>query len=250
MVSSGWRNVVLSFLKAKFRWILLLPMILFPILNSSMAGRYWQLNSGLLIPVQQNRISSSSELLTPALSGDLDGDNQPECLLAEAEALHITNCDGQILWQSPDEWRVSEAQIADLNHDGINEAVLLVWRAFQPWPVDEFLPFGGRIESHQNHEGQSCQLILIGWQRDDYREIWAGSALANPISNVMAADLDGDGLVELAALENDYDAKQKGGQLTIWRWIGFGFSLLDRSESRWERLTIMGDGVHYWLFTR
>jgi hypothetical protein len=170
--------------------------------------------------------------------------------VSEAEALHVTNCDGKVLWQSPDEWRVSEAEIADLNHDGIYEVVLLVWRAFQPWPVDEILPYGGRIESHQNHEGQSCQLILIGWQRDDYREIWAGSALANPISNVMVADLDGDGLMELAALENDYDAKQKGGQLTIWRWIGFGFSLLDRSESRWERLTIMGDGVHYWLFTR
>ncbi len=164
--------------------------------------------------------------------------------------LQITDCERQILWQSPSEWSVSEAQITDLNHDGINEVVLLVWRAFQPWPVDKILPHGGRIESHQNHEGQSCQLILIGWQRDDYREIWAGSALANPISNVMAADLDGDGLVELAALEYDYDAKQKGGQLTIWRWIGFGFSLLDRSESRWERLTIMGDGIHYWLFTR
>ncbi len=241
---------MLSFLKAKFHWVVLLPMVFFPVLNSSLGGRYWQLNSGLLIPVQKNQVSSSSELLVPTLSGDLDGNSQPECLVSEEEMLQITDCERQILWQSPSEWSVSEAQITDLNHDGINEVVLLVWRAFQPWPVDKILPHGGRIESHQNHEGQSCQLILIGWQRDDYREIWAGSALANPISNVMAADLDGDGLVELAALEYDYDAKQKGGQLTIWRWIGFGFSLLDRSESRWERLTIMGDGIHYWLFTR
>jgi len=241
---------VLSFLKAKIHWIVLLPVIFIPVLNSSMAGQYWQLNSGLLLPVRKEQISVSSAVVTPSLTGDLDGNNQLECLVSEAETLQITNCDGQVLWQSPGEWRVSEAQIADLNHDGINEAVLLVWRPFRPWPVDEILPFGGRIESHQNHEGQSCQLILIGWQRDDYREIWAGSALANPITNVSVADLDGDGLVELAALENDYDAKQKAGQLTIWRWIGFGFSLLDRSESRWERLTIMGDGVHYCLFTR
>lgn len=239
-----------SFLKARFYWVVLLPMIFLPVLNSSMAGRYWQLNSGLLIPLQKNQISSDSEFITPALSGDLDGDKQLECLVSEGETVQITNCNGQILWQSPAGWRVSEAQIADLNHDGNPEAVLLVWRAFQPWPVDQFLPYGGRIENHQNHEGQSCQLILIGWQKGDYREIWAGSALAKPISNVLAADLDGDGLLELAALENDYDSNRKGGQLTVWRWIGFGFSLLDRSESRWERLAIMGDGVHYWFFTR
>ena len=239
-----------SSLKAKFSWVVLLPMILFPVLSDSIAGRYWQLNLGLLTPVQKNYISSSSEILTPALSGDLDGDLLPECLVSEEERLQITDCERQILWQSPNEWRVSEAQIADMDHDGNNEAVLLVWRAFQPWPVDQFMPYGGRIESHQNSEGQSCQLILIGWQKDGYREIWAGSALANPISNVLTADLDGDGLLELAALENDYDSNQKGGQLTVWRWIGFGFSLLDRSESRWERLAIVGDGVHYCLFTR
>lgn len=239
-----------SSFKAKFSWVLLLPMIFFPVFSDSIAGRYWQLHSGLLTPVQKNQISLSFEFIPPELSGDLDGDKQLECLVSEGETVQITNCNGQILWQSPAEWRVSEAQIADLTHDGNPEAVLLVWRAFQPWPADEFMPYGGRIKSHQNHEGQSCQLILIGWQKDDYREIWAGSALANPISDVLAADLDGDGLLELAALENDYNSNRKGGQLTVWRWIGFGFSLLDRSESRWERLAIMGDGVHYWLFTR
>jgi len=241
---------VFSFLKAKFHWVILLPMIFLPLMNSRLGGRYWQLNGGRLLPMSESQIPGNSGVIPPAMSGDLDGDNQPECLVSGGEALQITNCSGQILWVSPHGWRVSETLIADMDHDGSNEAVLLVWRAFQPWPADRFMPYGGRIESHQNHEGQSCQLILIGWQKDAYREIWAGSALANPISNIMAADLDGDGLVELAALENDYDAKQKGGQLTIWRWVGFGFSLLDRSESRWERLTILGDGVHHWLFTR
>ena len=55
---------------------------------------------------------------------------------------------------------------------------------------------------------------------------------------------------ELAALENDYDSARSEGQLTVWRWLGFGFSLLDRTESRWERLAILGDGVNFWMFTR
>lgn len=239
-----------SSFKTKFSWLVLLPLIFFPVLNSSMAGRYWKLHSGLLMPVEKDQISRDIELVSPALSGDLDGDLLPECLVFEEERLQITDCEGRIFWKSPPDWRVSEALIADMDHDGSNEAALLVWRAFQPWPADQFMPFGGRIEGHQDHEGQSCQVILIGWQKGDYREIWAGSALANPISNILAADLDGDGLLELLALENDYSPNRMGGQLTVWRWIGFGFSLLDRSESRWKRLAIMSDGVQYCLFTR
>jgi len=241
---------VSSFSKAKLSWVVLLTLICMPVFKSCLPGHYWLFNSGKLIPLEKGEISNSVDLITPALSGDLDGDTLPECLVFEGQKLQITNFSGTILWQSPDDWQVSEALIADLNHDGKKEAVLLVWRAFQPWPVDQFMPFGGRIQSHQNAESQSCQLILIGWRNDDYREIWAGSALANPISNIQAADLDGDGLLELAVLENNYNSKGDGGQLTVWRWIGFGFYLLDRSESRWKRLAIMWDGVQYCLFTR
>lgn len=236
--------------KVNLSWLVLLPLVFFFILNGSLSGRYWQLNSGKLIPLKKSLISSSIELIPPAFSGDLDGDSLSECLVFEGQTLQITNCNGHVLWQSPHDWHVSEALIADMNHDGIKEAVLLVWRAFRPWPTDQFMLHGGRIQNHQNIEGQSCQLILIGWQKGAYREIWAGSALANPISNIRAADLDGDGLIELVALENDYDSNNKRGQITVWRWVGFVFSLLNRSESRWERFAIIWDGAQYCLFTQ
>ncbi len=236
--------------KVNLSWFVLLPLVFFFILNGSLSGRYWQFNSDTLIPLKKNRISRSVEFVSPSLSDDLDGDNLPECLIFEGQTLQITNCNGHVFWQSPHDWNVSEALIADMDHDGSNEVVLLVWRAFRPWPTDQFMPHGGRIQNHQNIEGQSCQLILIGWQKGAYREIWAGSALANPISNIRAADLDGDGLIELVALENDYDSNNKRGQITVWRWVGFVFSLLNRSESRWERLAIIWDGAQYCLFTQ
>ncbi len=239
-----------SFSKAKLGLIVLLFMTLIPLMGSSLTDRYWRLDEGQLLPMSRSQIADNAGVIPPLMSGDLDGDNQPECLVSEEDSRKITDCKGEILWQSPPDWRVTEAQIADTNHDGKNEAVLVVWRAFQPWPADRFMPYGGRIENHQNHEGQSCQIILVGWQKGAYREVWAGSALANPVSSIQIADLDGDGLMELAALENDYDSNQKGGHLTIWRWMGFVFTLLDRSESRWERLAIMGDGVDHWLATR
>jgi len=236
------------FHKSKHLFVFLSLLAL--LLNSAGSPGHWQLRNGKIIPFDLQETSGTQVVEKPKLAGDLDGDGDRECLSLSGESAQITDCSSATLWESPEGWRVSEAQIADVTHDGKNDVVLLVWRPFRPWPADRFMPYGGRIANHQNQEGQSCQLILIGWQKGEYREIWAGSALANPISNVLVADLDGDGLLELAALESDYDTYQKGGQLTIWRWIGFGFSLLDRSEGRWERLAIMGDGVHHWLFTR
>ena len=220
------------------------------ILITASSSSYWELLDGKIVPHDVQKVGRTQTFLKPRLAGDLDGDGDTECLVSSGESLHITNCVSEILWESPADWRVTEVQMGDMNHEGVDEAVLLVWRPFKPWPADRFMPYGGRIEGFHNSNGDSCQIILIGWENDNYRETWAGSALANPVSSVRVADLDGDGLLELAALENDYDSKQKGGQLTVWRWLGFGFSLLDRTESRWERLAIMGDGVHHWLFTR
>jgi hypothetical protein len=80
----------------------------------------------------------------------------------------------------------------------------------------------------------SAHLILVGWDGDEYRELWAGSALVNPISAIGAYDIDGDGYDELIALEGDYDAIEKTGNITIWRWQGFGFTLLDRMEGNYS----------------
>lgn len=234
----------------KSKFLILILSFLALLLITASSSSFWQLLNGKLVPSAIQKVGRPQTFLKPKLAGDLNSDGDTECLANSGESLQITDCVSEILWESPADWRVTEAQMGDMNHDGVDEAVLLVWRPFRPWPTDRFMPYGGRIESHQNLDGQSCQVILVGWLKDDYREIWAGSALAHPISNVQVADLDGDGLLELAALENDYDSNQKGGQLTIWRWIGFGFSLLDRTESRWERLAIMGDGVHHYLFTR
>lgn len=219
-------------------------------LISAIPSSCWQLLNEKIIPFDSQQIGGNQTVLKPKTTGDLDIDDGMECLELSEETLQITDCDSAILWKSPPDWRVTEAQSGDLNRDGMDEAILLVWRPFKPWPVDHFLPYGGRIKDFHDSHGESCQIILIGWQRGDWRELWAGSALARPVEQLAVADLDDDGWQELVALENDYDSTQSGGQLTVWRWIGFSFSLIDRSESRWERLTIMGDGVHRWLLTR
>lgn len=146
---------------------------------------------------------------------------------------------GAPFWQSPAEWEVRQAAFSDLNRDGQTELALLVWRAFEPWPIDRYLPHGGRIDSFHDAAGRSCHLILIGQPSGSHagegrlREVWAGSALAEPLLAFSAVDLDGDGWQELAALEGAYDAEPGAAaqSLTAWEWNGFGFTLLARVES-------------------
>lgn len=146
-----------------------------------------------------------------------------------------------ILWQSPQGWNVRQAALGDLNQDGSIEAVLLVWRPFKPWPVDKWLPNGGRIEEFHNSLGESCHIILIGWAKGMFKERWAGSALSEPVKTFELADLDQDGFDELITLDSSYEAAfgSPADTLRVWEWNGFGFSLVSEQEGVFNDLNVI-----------
>ena len=174
---------------------------------------------------------SSLSSLTPAAAADLDGNGITESAVLTNQTARLEE-DGRIVWQSPPGWQVRQAAFTDLNRDGLDELALLVWRPFKPWLIDRMLPRGGRIDTFHDTGGQSCQLILIGWKLDAYREVWAGSPLVDPLQQFAAVDLDGDGWQELSALEGRYNdiPGTPAWSLSLWRWNGFGFSLAERRE--------------------
>lgn len=138
----------------------------------------------------------------------------------------------RVEWVSPPTWLVADAAVTDLNHDGQDEVALVVWRAFKPWPIDEYLPSPGRIRDFHDSQWRSCHLILIGERHGDFDELWAGSALADPLLQIAAADLDGDGRQILIALEGRYDdPRHADTAVTLWEWNGFGFSLRARNPT-------------------
>jgi hypothetical protein len=175
--------------------------------------------------------------LSPVLAADLNGDGQVENLILEDGEVQIEQ-HGQVAWRSPADWQVTQALIGDLDRDGRPEIDLLVWRPFRPWPVDRFLPYGGRIDSFQDSQGRSCQIILIAWRGNAYQERWAGSALAEPLQAFVAADLDGDGRQELVGLETSYNAtaNSPAEAVSVWAWNGFGFSLLARQSGAFRQM--------------
>lgn len=135
-------------------------------------------------------------------------------------------------WSSPAGWTVQQAAWTDLNHDEVPEVTLLVRRPFAPWPVDRVLPYGGYIKSHQDADGQSSHIILIGWKGDHWGELWAGSALARPVRSYHACDVDNDGRQELVVLEGNYAERdpRAASDLAVWKWNSFGFDLVTRLD--------------------
>jgi len=206
-------------------------------LVSPRVPRAWELTPQGL---QSVPLPASFESLETPAQADLNGDGLPETLrLADSRLAILSGM--QAVWQSPESWRVAQAAFTDLNRDGTPEVTLLVWRPFRPWPVDAWLPHGGRISEFHDAEGQSCHLILIGWKRGIYRELWAGSALAEPLRTFAAADLDADGKEELAALEAAYDDPPSGAasRLKVWEWNGFGFSAVSSVSGAFRQLQII-----------
>lgn len=197
----------------------------------------WNLDSAVLaaavLPTGAVPVDSPAQ-------ADLNADGFSESLAARGDRLAILSGE-KTVWESPSGWEVVQAAFTDLNADGASEAALLVWRPFQPWPVDEFLPFGGRIADFHDRQGNSCHLILVGWIRGRVDELWAGSALADPITAFAAADLDGDAAQELITLEGRYAGERSAPAriLKVWEWNGFGFSVVSSVEGLFSALALV-----------
>jgi hypothetical protein len=185
-------------------------------------------------------IPAGVTLQAPRMQADLDQDGALEIIELEAGEARILSSSTEA-WHSPPGWQVAQAEMTDLDRDGAPELALLVWRPFRPWPVDQWLPEGGRISTFHDASGDSCQIILIGWRKGSYRELWAGSALAEPVRSFAAADLDGDGRQELITLDGRYSEPRSAParQLKVWEWNGFGFSNVYRLDGRFTTLTVM-----------
>lgn len=220
--------------------LLLLALLALGSISPAWMGA-WSYREGAL---RRLPLPPAGAALAPAARADFDRDGRPESLALEAGRAHL-RAGGQVLWSSPPGWQVIQAQAADLNRDGLAEAALLLWRPAAPWPIDRFLPWPGPAAGFHDRSGLSCHLILVGWKRGAYRELWAGSALERPLRAFAAADLDGDGRQELAALESDYAVSRRhpAASLAIWEWNGFGFSLRARAAGRFERLEILDAGA-------
>jgi len=158
---------------------------------------------------------------------DLTGDGVPERVRRAGEQVIIYH-DGVGVWRSPPEWRVTDLALGDPNDDGRGELLLALWKQ-DTAGVDT----AGVLCSHP---------FIIGYREGAYRPLWGGSAVSDPIHEVELGDVDGDNVPELIVLEEQGDGLDRA--VTVWRWHGWGFSLMWRSPlERYRDLALIPGGA-------
>jgi hypothetical protein len=221
------------------RQFLVLGLVALILVSPAPAERGWYVSNSRLTPIQ---MPIKAQWIEPVTSFDFNGDGTAETV--NLTNGHVTVRSGeQIRWQSPQTWQVQQTQIADLNNDSLPEIILLVRRPFKPWPVDTWLPNGGRIKEFHDKAGMSCHIILIGWNGSSFRERWAGSAMAEPFKAFAVADLAGNGKQLLITLESKYDdpPSAPAEKLKVWEWNGFGFTVVSQVSGAFNQLAIARD---------
>jgi hypothetical protein len=218
-------------------WLIILLTLGVLLQVSPASLRALQLGPGGLSPIS---IPSEAKPIISSTQADLDANDVPETVTVTGGRLSINSRDGSV-WQSPPEWQIVQVAISDLNHDENPEVALLLWRPFRPWPVDQWLPNGGRISGFHDPQGFSCHIILVGWTRGGYHELWAGSAMADPITSFATADLDADSIQELVALEGRYSDPRSAPARTlkVWKWNGFGFTIVSSLDGVFRKLDLV-----------
>jgi hypothetical protein len=144
---------------------------------------------------------------------DLTGDGVPEKIHRSEQCVTIYQ-DNQQVWQSPPEWQVADLALGDPNDDGRAELILALYK---PGPF-------GRETSHP---------FIIGYRGGMYRILWGGSPARDPILELELGDVTGDGVQELIILEESSTDNQRF--VSVWRWHGWGFSQLWRSQRGFYR---------------
>jgi poly-gamma-glutamate synthesis protein (capsule biosynthesis protein) len=184
------------------------------------------------------RVAATAQVVQDVTSGlfwggqiDLTGDGVPEHVRRVGESV-VVYSDGAQVWRSHPEWRVVDVALGDPNDDGRGELLLALWKVGldgleMPGPEKERVP-----RSHP---------FIVGYRGGTYRTLWGGSAVESPIREVELADVAGDGAQELIVLEGD---EGHGRAVSVWRWHGWGFSLMWRSEpGAYRDLVLVEDGA-------
>lgn len=162
---------------------------------------------------------------TCELPADFDGDGVQESLVAVGEAHDVrVSVAGVDVYASPDEWRVFDARVCDLDGDGADELVFFVWKQGSYGPYRPFWESGA-------DDAWSQHVFVYGMRAGKMAPIWMSSALGSYVAREW---MEPDGTLVLEAPD---------GGLTFWRWGSWGFEFVDETRAERTSLLFAGDVI-------
>jgi hypothetical protein len=131
----------------------------------------------------------------------------------------------------PMSWDVRRALGIDVTEHVVGLCALLVWRPWRPHVTTKWSPLADPTTGLHDGEGDGAHVALVAAVDGGYREVWVSSPLPQPPIDLLVLDLDGDGGHELILLEGEYRSGRTGAvrAISVWRWNGFGFTLVARA---------------------
>lgn len=172
---------------------------------------------------------------------DLDQDGRTETYMLKDKQLSVTQ-DGQEIWRSPADWQVTAFVLADATNDGLDDLLLVVWKAGS---FGRDKPFWVKEEDTR----LSNHLFVLNLRQGLLKQVWFSSALDRPIQRLTVQDIDRDGKNELVVQEEELAREGRAGwnrlrdqvlgfpgsvaavdNTTYWQWQSWGFYRLDVSN--------------------
>lgn len=161
---------------------------------------------------------------TQVLSADLNGDGTNEQYYLGRGQLRVSQAN-KLIWSSDDRWWVDSFVLADSNNDGVTELNISLWKKGR---FGSSKPFW--IEDDQ--QTVSNHFFVYKMVENEIKMVWGSSDLKSPNCSFEIYDYDRDGKNELVVLEGigKWYSRCVGIQFATWRWNGWGFTNLTRTE--------------------
>lgn len=120
-------------------------------------------------------------------------------------------------------FKVDEILHGDFTNNGNEDLAIYLWKRGN---------YGYSVPFWVQENDQSYKQHLFVYEQKDplyYRSVWNSSNLPYINQKTILADIDKDGLNEIAVIEQPYNAPYKN--IAVWQWDDWGFKNIWRSES-------------------